>query len=705
MPSRSVPTTPSSGGRGSPTASRPPLEEFEEKPRARERLRILIRRHLDKVKSRRVRSPRAESAKTPAGSGQETDEEDTHRPRRYERLERAVKRQLAKGRAARRKLHELKKKIESRKNRALQRRRDRRARSRGGVASPISEQEGYASDGGTPRGNDPFSPEGLRARSMIGVAPGSLGSKADPALRTPTKGASVGAILSPDGLDTVDRYARERLPSGEMTPLEHESEDDLEEADEEILSESDSDDFDDDIDENGAAPRLVDAQVVQNAIFAALSDVDRSILALTSSLLVLGLLCLDAYATSTVSVDGGFKGAFDDLSLVRVGTILVSVVCVVLQTDGIRRASLTMSSAAVAHATGAFPRTAGAASSSSRGAKSPRPGGAASSSSSRKRANSAEDAAGDAPPLRGLAVPGSTEKRSMSLSKRRNSLADTPTWSIPRVDGPSDGNSWRFADTTKFLLRGGNYLHDKVKVPSARGIYECVAVHVFQSPSGNMPHMLDKHPRFLPEDVAKAPVVGLPRVFAFNISVPTEAPSLRGWRPNNPCWVILIVMQLTDESQKVLEATPEADWPAGLRLAKKWVATAPLDPYFSSRLKGIFFCHPVDGKSLPRPFDKWNGKPVLMAATGGFGGRQGIAKFKSNADYVEVGIDVGESFSYMGRGAVYVMIAKLATLDCDVCFTIEGRADDELPEVVLGASTFAALKLSEKFANLQPPTS
>jgi hypothetical protein len=59
----------------------------------------------------------------------------------------------------------------------------------------------------------------------------------------------------------------------------------------------------------------------------------------------------------------------------------------------------------------------------------------------------------------------------------------------------------------------------------------------------------------------------------------------------------------------------------------------------------------------------------------------------------------------MGRGAVYMMIGKLATLDCDVCFTVEGRADDELPEVVLGASTFSALKLSEKFANLMPPTS
>ena len=56
----------------------------------------------------------------------------------------------------------------------------------------------------------------------------------------------------------------------------------------------------------------------------------------------------------------------------------------------------------------------------------------------------------------------------------------------------------------------------------------------------------------------------------------------------------------------------------------------------------------------------------------------------------------------MGRGAVYIMVTKLADLEADVCFTIEGRADDELPEVVLGAATFTGLQLSKAFKNLSP---
>jgi len=162
-------------------------------------------------------------------------------------------------------------------------------------------------------------------------------------------------------------------------------------------------------------------------------------------------------------------------------------------------------------------------------------------------------------------------------------------------------------------------------------------------------------------------------------------------------------MRLTDETAKRLGDAPES-WDPAHRLAKAWFDAAPADPYFSSRLKGIFLCHPLDGAKLPSIMNKWNGKPVLMAANGGFGRRPGIAKFTRGAGYVEVGIDVGESFSYMGRGAVYMMIGKLATLDCDVCFTIEGREEEHLPEVVLGASKFCALKLNEKFQNLQPPT-
>ena len=569
-----------------------------------------------------------------------------------------MRRQLSKGRAARRKLNDLRKKIESRKDRALARRRERR-RARSGAASPAQEDLGYASDGGSPR------------KEPLGAVP---------ARALPWEGAaSTGALLTPTKAE-APVLSRDRLPSGDMTPLDV-SEEELEAE----LSESDDDSLDED---EGPTP---DARAVQAAILAALGDVDRSVRALACGVAVAALLCVDVYISSPTA---GVAGMVAALGPLRAAATVIAVVGAALQVDGVRRASLRMSGAAVARATGARPPAPG-----KRHPKSPGRAGA------RKRAGSKDGGVDGAPALRGLAR-GERAGSGASRSKRRDSLESTPTWTIPRVDAPGTENSWRFADTTKFQLRGSNYLRDKVKAPSARGVYECVAVHVFQSPSGNMPDMLAKHARFLPDRRPGDPdaPLALPRVFAFNISVPTEAPSMRGWKPHNPCWVILIVMRLTDESAAALRK-PEREWTPGLRLARDWVDKSEDDPYFSSRLKGIFMCAPLKGEKLPSLLDKWNGKPVLMAASGGLGRRPGISTFHRARDTVEVGLNIGESFSYMGRGAVYMMIGKLATLDCDVCFTVEGRADDELPEVVLGASTFSALKLSEKFANLMPPTS
>ena len=71
--------------------------------------------------------------------------------RKYERLERAVRKQLAKGRAARRKLYELRHTIERRKNR-------KRARAAEKAAARASLLAGYASEGDrlSPPGTPPF---------------------------------------------------------------------------------------------------------------------------------------------------------------------------------------------------------------------------------------------------------------------------------------------------------------------------------------------------------------------------------------------------------------------------------------------------------------------------------------------------------------------------------------------------------------------
>ena len=284
--------------------------------------------------------------------------------------------------------------------------------------------------------------------------------------------------------------------------------------------------------------------------------------------------------------------------------------------------------------------------------------------------------------------------------RMRTMLEDVPRWTVPREEAEPTPNTWRHSPADTFQLRGGSYLRDRVKIKSDKATYEVVDVRVLRSPEGAMPDLLTHHPSLRGGETRS--LNGLPETLALNIAAPCEAPSISGWRPASPCWILLLVLKIADHARAIATDEPDVSkWPPGLRLCRRWLRDAPSDPYLCARLKGVFQVRALDGEQLPRVFAKWSGKPVLMAAAGALSRRQGLAKFSRGPGFVEVHLDIGESFSYMGRGAVYLMMSKLSTLDADVCFTLEGRADDELPEVVFGAASFTALDLEKKFKQLR----
>ncbi|KAJ8614605.1 hypothetical protein CTAYLR_004960 [Chrysophaeum taylorii] len=281
---------------------------------------------------------------------------------------------------------------------------------------------------------------------------------------------------------------------------------------------------------------------------------------------------------------------------------------------------------------------------------------------------------------------------------RKKKTTTVPHWEVPSGAG---SNSWSPVASERFSLRGAKYLQDRAKAPSGPALYEPEAVHIFQSRGGSMARVVESRPELLPSDHnEESSSSTLPRFLVFNMSVPTEAPSMRGWWPGNPCWTIVVVFKLVSETA----ASP------AVRLFERWLESCNEDPATNSRLKGVFFCRGSSddepNKDVPRLLQKWNGKPVLMAENpSGFSrARKGISKVHVAANYAEVAINVGESFSYMGRAAVYIMIGKLGALECDVGFTLEGRAADELPETLLGAITFSKLRLADRFKTLQPPS-
>ena len=55
------------------------------------------------------------------------------------------------------------------------------------------------------------------------------------------------------------------------------------------------------------------------------------------------------------------------------------------------------------------------------------------------------------------------------------------------------------------------------------------------------------------------------------------------------------------------------------------------------------------------------------------------------AEYLEVNVDVSESFTYIARGAIYLVTDKLKDILIKFAFVVEGRERDELPEVLVTA--------------------
>ena len=58
--------------------------------------------------------------------------------------------------------------------------------------------------------------------------------------------------------------------------------------------------------------------------------------------------------------------------------------------------------------------------------------------------------------------------------------------------------------------------------------------------------------------------------------------------------------------------------------------------------------------------------------------KHGISRFIRGADCLEVNVDVSESFTYIARGAIYLVTDKLRDIRIKFGFVVEGRERDEL---------------------------
>ena len=96
--------------------------------------------------------------------------------------------------------------------------------------------------------------------------------------------------------------------------------------------------------------------------------------------------------------------------------------------------------------------------------------------------------------------------------------------------------------------------------------------------------------------------------------------------------------------------------------------------------------------------EKYNGKPALLTKSG--------SVYRGD-DYMELGINTFR-FGIVTRKGIAHMIGVLKKADFHAAITIEGRADEELPEQTLLSTRIRGLDLSKMASEVdidQPPPS
>ena len=242
-------------------------------------------------------------------------------------------------------------------------------------------------------------------------------------------------------------------------------------------------------------------------------------------------------------------------------------------------------------------------------------------------------------------------------------------------------------DGSEFRVRTGpNYKKHGQKTPSARHVYEPVAMDLLQRES----ILLDVAPRVQlpppPEGAGTPNPSGLPRRLLVNIIVPTEPPPLLRTPLDGPCNQILVCFTASAEA---LGAWKAEDSPS-YKLFARFVAECPEGPLpekgdvdVKERLKILPFIENARAAGLPSWLEGYNGKPALFTKSG--------AVYRGD-DWLCLSINTFRLGLITRKGMSYLM-PRLGEFELHCGLTLEGRADDELDERVLCACRVRGLEL------------
>lgn len=262
--------------------------------------------------------------------------------------------------------------------------------------------------------------------------------------------------------------------------------------------------------------------------------------------------------------------------------------------------------------------------------------------------------------------------------------------------------TWDVLPLDDVQVRSHGYLKTKEKMPSPASLYEIIGCDFLSSGM----RLADaatkvKLPKIdFESDDDSERTWKSPDVFVVSLAVPTEEPSFSRPASDGVGLNLTVYYIMKEETRKVLRQIMAPDYnPSELetetekseseiqrstlnaiKLWENWCTNAPTDEKMQARFKFIPNVHNPKEIGLPSYIAKYCGKPVLIK-------RANVTGFLSTHPHLnamEFGISL-HPFPYLAKKAMaYVKTNVLPKAIISVSFVIEGRSDDELPEVLIG---------------------
>lgn len=249
---------------------------------------------------------------------------------------------------------------------------------------------------------------------------------------------------------------------------------------------------------------------------------------------------------------------------------------------------------------------------------------------------------------------------------------------------------WLPAKGETLSVRSLDYQKSRRKSPSLGEMYECILVDFVNSPC-RLPNMSSRVE--LPDvsyvDDHQVKTWDCPDLFVVSLSLPRDP--IAG-KDDGKTYTITMYFRMKQNTRDILALITSPDYDTSkegeyrqmhpnlpaVRLFNDWCRLSPNDPQFQGRFKFITSSKNIADLGLPSWITRWDGKPLLIKRTG----KTGFLYQQENCLEMEINF---HPFPWAAKQAIqYFREHVLDKLLLTFGFVIEGRTEDELPEVLIG---------------------